>query len=194
MKRFLIFIVVTTICLETSYSQNSFVDNDTIISWSKNRKLKWEDFKGIKDSISFTENGAVTDYSISLLPRNIKVDEYDKINAIALFFKETSWTITESLGLLKHEQIHFDIAEIYARKIRKCFSEKKENGESDIYSYIQIAKGLGNQCTVYQQLYDSETAHGTIGLKQLKWEKKVAKELKELDTYKYDAKIEDIEH
>jgi len=194
MKIFLVFIVLTTICLETSYSQNDFIVNDTIISWSENKKLKWGDFKGIKDSINFTENGAVTDYSISLLPRNIKVDEYEKINAIALFFKETSWTITESLGLLKHEQIHFDIAEIYAREIRKCFSEKKENGESDIYSYIQIAKDLGNQCTVYQQLYDEETAHGTIGLKQLEWEKKIAKELKALDAYKYNVKIEDIEN
>ncbi len=194
MKIFLVFIVLTTICLETSYSQNGFVANDTIISWSENRKLKWGDFKGIKDSINFAENGAATSYSISLLPRNIKVDECEKINAIALFFKETSWTISESLGLLKHEQTHFDIAEIYVRKIRKCFSEMKEDEESDIYSYIEIAKDLGSQCTVYQQLYDSETAHGTIGLKQLEWEKKTAKELKALDAYKYNVKIEDIEN
>ncbi|HXJ99319.1 MAG TPA: hypothetical protein VNJ50_10760 [Gelidibacter sp.] len=194
MKRILVFTTLITICFQNSYSQSHFIYNDTIISWNKNKKLRWEDFKGIKDTINFTEFGAATDYSISLLPRNIKVDEYDKINAIALFYKKSSWAISESIGLLEHEQTHFDIAEIFARKIRKCFAEMKENGETDIYSYIEIAEDLGSQCPVYQKLYDLETGHGTIGLMQLKWNKKVAEELKELNAYKYNATIEDIEN
>ena len=59
---------------------------------------------------------------------------------------------------------------------------------------VKIANNLDAQCLKYGQLYDQETEHGTMSLKQLEWQDRVAKELKELDSYKYSPSVEDIEN
>ncbi len=95
--------------------------------WSKEDELVWEDFRKIdgNDDANETMFGAVTvvkfDYVFlkngSLSP---PVVLFDKLQSYA--------RVSDSL-LLKHEQIHFDIHEINARKIRKEFIElygKKE--------------------------------------------------------------------
>lgn len=189
------FLLILILSLYKCFSQDQgLIDNDTIITWSEHRKLSWEDFKGNKDSINFPLNEAATNYSIYLFPKTIRVDEYKKINAITFFYKNTSWTTNSSSGLLAHEQIHFDIAELFVRKIRKNFLEMKGNNVTDIYEYVKIANNLDAQCLKYGQLYDQETEHGTMSLKQLEWQDRVAKELKELDSYKYSPSVEDIEN
>lgn len=44
-------------------------------------------------------------------------------NISALFSKNESWMLVRSHDILAHEQIHFDIFELYARKMRKLFAE-----------------------------------------------------------------------
>ncbi|TCK65011.1 hypothetical protein DFQ05_2223 [Winogradskyella wandonensis] len=187
----LLFLVVSISSLS---QETNYIDNDTVLSWDMTRKLKWVDFKGVKDTTNYSRHGAVTNYSLYLFPKKIYPKDYEKINVIPLMYKNTSWSVDESVGLLLHEQLHFDIAELYARKIRKCFEELKKGGENNIYTYIKIANELDFQCTEYQKLYDSETRHGQIGLRQLAWQRKIARELNELMNYSYKAKLKDIQN
>lgn len=194
-KELKIFLLIFILSLKKGFTQEKgLIDNDSIIAWNEHRKLMWEDFKGVRDSINFPIDEAATNYSIYLFPKTITVDEYKKINAVTFFYKKTSWTTNYASGLLAHEQIHFDIAELYTRKIRKSFLEMKNNDETDVFEYVKVAKKFDAQCLKYGQLYDQETEHGTLSLKQLEWEDRIAKELKELDMYKYTPTVEDIEN
>jgi hypothetical protein len=115
-------------------------------------------------------------------------------NIVALFSKYESWMIIRSADILQHEQIHFDIFELHARKLRKSWLElvKSCHERGAIYE-------VGNELApIYDQLYlqlysmqlelDRETAELTgqnAPLIQLnaKWEKAIKAELDELKEY-----------
>ena len=86
--------------------------------------------------------------------------------------------------LLKHEQLHFDIAELFARKMRKQFSEKKFNLKSMKTEMSNLYKDQFTKLGEYQKEYDKETNHSRITKKQAKWAKDVQEALDNLDGFK----------
>jgi hypothetical protein len=83
--------------------------------------------------------------------------------------------------LLKHEQLHFDMAEIAARKIRRRFDETKEACTSD-EDNPPLNRFVGEVTRDYRQeqaRYDQETKHGTLLFGQGKWESRVKSALSE---------------
>ena len=83
--------------------------------------------------------------------------------------------------LLKHEQLHFDMAEIAARKIRRRFDETKEPCAADNDS-AALNRFVGEVTRDYrreQAQYDQETKHGTFLFGQGKWESRVKAALSE---------------
>src|SRR5687767_8341950 len=101
------------------------------ISWNEFYRLQWHDFQGKPGDESIGDAGAVV--QIKAKPFIVK----KKINydVVALFNKRKSWTRDQSDALLAHEQLHFDIAEVYARKIRKKIEELNRRGVNDIKTY-----------------------------------------------------------
>src|SRR4051794_36615867 len=85
------------------------------IKWSSGVKLKWDDFQGKPDSGSSYK--AMTTTAIRTVPNefNDEVVDYDFVCA---FNKKDSWKKIETDALLKHEQLHFDIAELATRNLR----------------------------------------------------------------------------
>lgn len=156
-------------------------NEDCIIEWNKNRKLTWNDFKGeipkIKNGAAISGTGVFTNFSYSNRKINIKI--------IAVFDCNKSWTNTDNNEALIHEQGHFDIAEIYARKLRMELSiigrTKKEGHIMQINKYINDKE---QQRKDYNKLYDKETKHSINKEKQKEWNERIAKELEELEEYK----------
>lgn len=101
---------------------------------------------------------------------------------VSEFSRYDSYVIFKSEDLLKHEQLHFDIVEIYSRKLREKFLVL-DKMKSKLEDYISTYNNIRNDLVKYQGLYDSETEHSVNKEKQKEWEIKVAKELEELDTY-----------
>lgn len=152
-----------------------------IIFWSKDNSLKWINFKGLPDANN--KHAAITDC-------NIKMDFKTKkdtlfVSIIPYMSPNKSWVKTneQNVILLKHEQIHFDITELFARKFRQVILNKKflKAKLSDELKSISTTNNL--MFKSYQSLYDTETDHSRIKSKQLEWEKKIAKELKDLEAY-----------
>ncbi len=161
---------------------SSFVGGDKdVITWSKDRKLTWKDYRG-KPKPRFA--AASTVYSLGRY-----VDgSGGKATAVieAYFYCNDSWKKDDWINdeVLAHEQKHFDIVELFARKIRKkidsmTFGSLKE-AEEKVESLYQ---GLNKEMDVYQDLYDKETDGSMDGDGQRKWEKKIAEEIKSLDAY-----------
>lgn len=151
------------------------------IPWSADRPLLWKDFKGRPSASS--PNKAMTDSGMSI---SFSCDGKTAEVSISSFFSPyKSWTKTkDSDRLLAHEQLHFDITELFVRKLRKEISaldtdcEKMNRAIEKLYdsNYQAYAK-----C---QAQYDRETKHSIIEEEQLRWEQLVADELKALEDFK----------
>jgi hypothetical protein len=181
----LLFVSILSVLL---LSQFIWIQNNGInerIQWDKNRPLTWKDFKGEPDSmlknkyLAISWCGIQTSYALS------KNKDSLLVGLKAHFNTKLSWVVTKSSSknLLNHEQTHFNIVELYARKLRKVISTekvyKKKISESIDKLFYDNDK-LKNQ---YQNLYDKETNLSRNKVKQKEWEKKVAKELLELEMY-----------
>lgn len=92
-------------------------DEEMIIWTSANRKLEFSDFKmnppEISDSLAVSTCGIKYNY--------FKYDDYFEVQVIAVFYPKKSWIRVKEDKVLKHEQGHFDICEMTARRIRKDF-------------------------------------------------------------------------
>lgn len=162
----------------------------SIISWSSQQKLNWSDFKGIANTDIYAY--AQTSYKIEIQPSNVSVDEnnnvvgYKSLTAIANFYTKHSWVYEKDDYLLLHEQLHFDIAELYARKMRMEFHKLKVKKIANFDSYAAVYNRLWNQCRSTQKKYDKETNHGQSRAKNDEWIQKIASQL---DTYNsYEVK------
>ena len=146
---------------------------DTIY-WSPSYKLKWEDFRG--KPVIPSKYGAVSNpiikYSLSA-----NEDSYN-VKVLCFFIKSRSWSqFKNSDTLLMHEQGHFDIAELFARKLKKSFAEYKFNYKTvgkDIDSLFLLNK---QERIKLDNLYDKETNLSRNGKMQLIWNNKIKAEL-----------------
>ncbi len=154
---------------------------DSTILWNKQRKLTWDDFRGVADSLSSYK--AMTYVQIGLVSEEKK--GYIIVDVPTYFFKNLSWKKEKTSILLTHEQLHFDIAELIARKIRKEFLNYKPINYKNTYIDLQEIYRVNYRVKLdsLNKSYDSETKHGVIKDKQKEWELKIARELKALEKY-----------
>lgn len=179
-------ILLFLFCLNCNFSiaQYSNMSNpvksfgaDTIL-WQRDSLLSFSDFKK-KPSGSFqglTYSGLYLDMK--------QEDHLVKVYCYVLFICKESFLKDSSESLLKHEQLHFDITELYARKMRQQLSQKNPDKEKSISAAIQktynsIVIDLNNE----QNRYDKETIHGTNEINQLQWMDSIHKQLNQLENY-----------
>lgn len=80
--------------------------------------------------------------------------------------------------ILSHEQLHFDIAELYARKFRKQLSETQFS--TDIKAEVkELYQKVLKELYIYQNKYDRETNFSRDRKQQQYWNAMIADALKE---------------
>src|ERR1700733_2217591 len=90
-----------------------------LIPWQAGHKLVWDDFRAAPDKSS--PNAALTSTAI-----NIDYSYSDtgfQFHLKCRFNRQTSWGKVKTDYILSHEQGHFDVAEIFARKLFKALKE-----------------------------------------------------------------------
>jgi len=182
MKSILLFSFTLLICL-SGYSQRSEVvnvkklKNDTII-WQKDSLLSREDFKG---RVTKQWAGCCATF---LMVEPVETDGNILFSVQAVFIKSKSNIIQTSDYILKHEQLHFDICELYARKLRKMMTETDFKKVKNIQHEIQTMYNKVNmEFGKYENKYDEDTNHGENPAKQKVWSDDVAGQMKELDQF-----------
>ncbi len=174
----LLFILAGLIIL----SAFSFCEDDEVITWSKERKLTWNDYKG-KPKRRFAAASTVYSLGRKVFEAQGKV----QARVEAYFYCKDSWKKEDwiSQSVLDHEQKHFDIVELYARRIRKQMSQitftSIKNAEEKLDSLYQIENAAMDK---YQDKYDNETDGSMDGDAQRKWQKQIDDEITALDAYK----------
>ena len=166
---------------ELLYNNSVISQNlDSIIIWDKNYKISWDDFSG-KKFISKDDVAAKSFSVLHYIPGYHKNSSYS-YTIIPVFYKYKSSVTDRNSKLLEHEQIHFDIQEIFARKIRKQFEILKNCKKSE-YTHRKIFNNYLDSLRNYQEKYDLDTDYSLVKKKQEFWKAIVAKKLKQLDSY-----------
>jgi len=155
------------------------VTQSNLIQWSSERKLTWQDFKAPPDKNS--TNAALTSsrinidfgYSSSGLKYNIK----------CRFDQNLSWGRIKNDYILAHEQGHFDIAEIHARKLHKTLKAYKFNSRTVSKDVNEIYGAIMKEHHAYQSQYDTETDYSRNAEKQNQWHDKIEQALDSLDEF-----------
>lgn len=155
------------------------------ISWNEFYKLQWHDFRGVPDENSRGDAGA----AVQIKAKPFLVKKEIRYDVVALFDRNKSWARDRSPSLLAHEQLHFDIAELYAREIRKKVNEFNERGVSDLSTYNTAIQELLLESNRADEQYDLETLHGALSKKQEAWVKKVEEDLYGLQQYKKTKRV-----
>ena len=158
---------------------------DEYIEWNEFYKLSWDDFKGHAGKGSFGDAGT----SVAIVARPFRAGRRIEYEVRAVFNRKKSWARDSSEALLVHERLHFDIAELYARKVRRKIQEFGEMEVKNIEKYNAAIQVLLEESNHYDDQYDRQTLHGALPKRQLGWQQKVAKELNELSGYKKKGHI-----
>jgi len=186
-KRIIIssFVTISFIVFSFSFdTKNSFKNKphkevNELIQWGHLQKLTWKDFKGKPNKRSPYK--AMTFASIGSNLISFSKNEL-KVEILCHFIKNKSWTKMETDELLRHEQVHFDIAELAARKMRQKISDlnlknlNHKNIESKLNAIFNAS--VKDQVKMNQK-YDSETNHSINSKSQEEWENRVKEMLVE---------------
>lgn len=182
MKRYISIPGVLLLMLLGMSSSSLLKSEENFIYWTETYRLKWSDFRGHVDNSTNMK---------ALTMSNVKMKSHSSDNEFVVevqcyFDRSKSWTKdTTHPMLLKHEQLHFDITELYTRMIREKLAQIKEKDpQKKIDAASKIFQSLMHQGYAEQERYDKETNHGIIKEKQEEWMADVKKRLAQYVAYK----------
>lgn len=148
---------------------------ENLIRWHENDPLHWDDFTGKVNDTSWYEAECFAEVGYHYTFANPKDFQFD---VFANFLKNISWRKKEyqSETLLKHEQLHFDIAELFSMRMKEMFENYNytEDFETEIQ---QLFNKMKLEYQAMQQQYDEETNHSLNKRKQKEWETNIIDQL-----------------
>ncbi|HET9009247.1 MAG TPA: hypothetical protein VFN17_03905 [Nitrosarchaeum sp.] len=166
------------------------MSQNNAISWSKDYFLNWSDFQAESNPATFEDAHSTVKYRYTWIVNSDSVGNQirffvEKIELFTEFYPLLSWVrqLQATPNLLRHEQGHFDLAELYRPKIteqiQSVFDERKfptrgQNLEQQKQfaredSGLMIAKEVEKwekYLSQKQQEYDEQTNYGQISEKQ----------------------------
>ena len=154
--------------------------DEELIHWSEKNRLSWSDYKGAPNVRTGAAASTATylgiDYNFS--PRGLTY------RITCSFSKTKSWGLHKNDYILSHEQAHFDIAEIFARRLNKKMLAYKFNPNTYQDDLKSIYETIVAEKEEMQNRYDEETNHSINQTKQREWLKNVVQLLSQLEDYK----------
>jgi hypothetical protein len=154
----------------------------TLLTWSAKRPLTWADFKAAP-----TPGDPLHAMTTANIAAKVGCQDSKFSSTVeATFTPSESWVKspeTASAALLRHEQVHFDLTEVYARRMRQRLQATKFDCEHLQPGFNNLMKLTITEWQNDQQRYDQESNHGLNTVVQLAWEKKVQQRLSELQAF-----------
>ena len=154
-------------------------NDEELLEWSASRRLTWKDYKAAPERGS---DAAASTTSYLAIEYNIRSNSFGyKIQS--RFSKTRSWGLHKTDYILSHEQGHFDIAEIFARKLHKKMSEYRFDKKTYQKDVNKIYHEILDEKEKMQNDYDKETNHSIRKKEQAEWLKKIAEMLEDYKDY-----------
>ncbi|EMR00924.1 DUF922 domain-containing protein [Cesiribacter andamanensis] len=149
-----------------------------MLVWSAQLPLRWSDFTGAPQS-GDEAYAAATYAGLEMSIADVAFSGHVTYRVKAVFDSKRSWAHPHRMDeyVLAHEQLHFDIAEAYARRLEHKLNsmrlkvKDKEVAKKLLYRYNQVQQED-------QQRYDTECVHGLNREKQAEWRQRFDRELR----------------
>ncbi len=165
-------------------SLSTFTQSTNSILWEDEFLLSWSDFQGHPDENHPMK--AMTAAGASVQRKGERSGNKVTIHytVCTVFSPKKSWVKDDepSDALLAHEQLHFDIAELFTRKLRKRIQTFAFTANFQ-EEYKEIYQKINQERNDYQILYDKVTDHSRNKEAQVEWVQKVTTEIQSLSDY-----------
>jgi hypothetical protein len=155
-------------------SVDSLAQEEATILWDPEQRLSWSNFKAEppKDSEIAATTASGLSYEFSTSEQNGIYELDYTVNTY--FYPNRSWYQPDICDevILSHEQLHFDISELYARKMRQIMDAAifTKNVKAEVKA---IYREINKELAAFQQVYDRETDYSRNIEQQLSWNKKI---------------------
>jgi hypothetical protein len=150
------------------------------IPWAAGWRLAWTDFQGSPPSAG--NEGARTAYGL-YFAWSCRGAAF-AFQVVAALHPRRSWVkaavvrdARENPRILRHEQTHFDLTEVYARRMRRHFATLTRPCSRTDAELRAVARQLVEEEKAMQRRYDGETNHGLRDDRQAAWNADVARML-----------------
>jgi hypothetical protein len=147
--------------------------------WSVNHPLTWDDFRGGMRRDAGDNTAAETSCGIAIETNLVADRGPAKVYVFNTFDKQQSWVRGGYMRpeVLQHEQTHWDICELYTRKMQARYDAAHITG-SNLHQLVgRIYDEVSNEYFARQERYEQDTEHGTIPEEQERWSVMIAREL-----------------
>lgn len=183
---FLSLVLVATVdAFAVARAQDTALSGDYIV-WTPARTLDWKDFTATppKNRLEGALSAVSHEYAVGCREAVLHV------RVQTVFWPEKSWVsnrITSS-GLasrvgIRHEQVHFDLAEVYGRRLRRMFQELRDPCARSDDELAALAEQVSKDHWANQRRFDIDTENGQLEAKQNDWERRVANDLAALAAF-----------
>lgn len=139
--------------------------DDEYIPWLTDYRLTWDDFlcepKRNTDAVASTSTALGIAYQIKSGKLTYQIT--------CKFSKHKSWGLVKTPYILAHEQGHFDITEIFARKLYQALNDYQLNRPTFQADINTIYETVIKAKEAFQAAYDRETDHSRNKPKQTEW-------------------------
>jgi hypothetical protein len=156
-------------------------ENEEVIPWKYERVLTWDDFQC--EPKTGTDVVATTSTTLGI---SYQLKDGELVYSITCnFSKLKSWGSLRTDYILAHEQAHFDITELIARKLHQDLKNYKVDRKSFRQDITRIYEAAVKEKETMQETYDRETNHSRDKVKQYEWLDHIDKLLEETAHLEY---------
>jgi hypothetical protein len=172
-------------CLSVLSASATYGSSDSV-TWGSYR-LQPSDFRGRSDTAVFGRNHfALTVWKLTYYHRWVARTGQAEVLVYAWFDCRRSWirpAEKRNTRLLLHEQGHFDLAELLARRFRKKLAENRFPRQAYAEAISNLFSALLTETNALQQDYDENTQFGNDTSEQTRWQKRIQAELQSLQAF-----------
>jgi len=152
---------------------------DEIVAWRPERRLLWDDFLCAPQKLGDAVASTSTSLGISYQVKDGELTYTITCN----FSKKKSWGLLKTEYILAHEQAHFDITELHARRLYEALYNYQFNPETFKKDIATIYERIVKEKEAMQEAYDGETDHSRKRAKQYEWLEKINTMLEETESF-----------
>ncbi len=149
------------------------------IPWTASKLLDWEDFQSMPRR--GTDAVASTSTSLGIAYQIVNGDLTYHITCS--FSRLKSWGLMKTDYILAHEQGHFDITEIYARRLHEALANYQYNRGTFKKDIAEIYNRIVDAKEAAQHRYDADTDHSRNRKQQYDWLERIQQELDETEVW-----------
>lgn len=154
-------------------------EDQEYLPWIDDRRLLWDDFQGEPKRNTDAVASTSTSLGIAYQVKNSTLT----YQITCKFSKVKSWGLVKTDYILAHEQGHFDITELYARKLHQELQDYRFNKRTFRKDVNDIYQRIVKEKESFQAAYDGQTDHSRNRKQQMQWLEKIGKLLEETVDY-----------